>query len=48
MENSQSPDNGKTVAIISYITIFGWILAFILHRGNKPGWAPITSGRPWD
>ena len=35
MENSQSSDNGKTVAIISYFTLLGWIIALILHNGNK-------------
>lgn len=28
-------DNGKTVAIISYITIIGWIIALVMHNGNK-------------
>jgi uncharacterized membrane protein len=35
MENSQSSDNGKTVAVISYFTLLGWIIALILHNGNK-------------
>lgn len=25
----------KTVAILSYITIFGWIIALVLHSNNK-------------
>ncbi|MES2678858.1 MAG: hypothetical protein V4635_03195 [Bacteroidota bacterium] len=35
MESTQAPDNGKTVAIISYITLIGWIIALIIHSGNK-------------
>ena len=39
MEN-QTPnlapqDNGKTVAIVSYLTLIGWIVALILNNGNK-------------
>ena len=30
-----SSDNGKTVAIISYITLIGWIIAFIMNNNNK-------------
>ncbi len=30
-----SSDDGKTVAIISYITLIGWIVAFIMNNGNK-------------
>ncbi|MCD4694928.1 MAG: hypothetical protein K8S16_01710 [Bacteroidales bacterium] len=28
-------DNSKTVAILSYITIIGWIVAIILHNNNR-------------
>jgi uncharacterized membrane protein len=38
MENSNSSsaaNNGKTVAIVSYITIIGWIVALIIHHSNK-------------
>ena len=28
-------DNAKLVAILSYITIIGWIIALILHQNNK-------------
>lgn len=28
-------DQGKTVAIISYITLIGWIIALIMNNGNK-------------
>ena len=27
-------DNGKTVAIVSYLTIIGWIIAYVMY-GNK-------------
>lgn len=30
-----STDNGKTVAIIAYITLIGWIIALIINNGNK-------------
>jgi uncharacterized membrane protein len=41
MENSQqttnavSTDNGKTVAIISYLSIIGWIIAYVMYGNNK-------------
>ncbi len=28
-------DNSKTVAIIAYITLIGWIIALIMNNGNK-------------
>jgi uncharacterized membrane protein len=28
-------DNGKTVAIIAYITLIGWIIALVMNNGNK-------------
>lgn len=28
-------DNGKLVAILSYITIIGWVIAIILNSSNK-------------
>ena len=31
--NNTSED--KTVAIVSYITLIGWIVAFVLHNNNK-------------
>lgn len=34
-QQTSSSDNGKTVAILSYITWIGWIIAFILHNNNK-------------
>lgn len=37
MENqtTSTSDNGKTVAIVSYITLIGWIVALIVHGNNK-------------
>ncbi len=32
---SGSSDNGKTIAIISYITLIGWIIALIMHSSDK-------------
>ena len=32
---STATDNGKTIAIISYITLIGWIIALIMHNNNK-------------
>lgn len=34
METTTS-DNGKTVAIIAYITLVGWIIALVMNNGNK-------------
>ncbi|MBB6681079.1 hypothetical protein H4O20_06450 [Aequorivita sp. 609] len=31
----KASDDGKTVAIISYITLIGWIIALIMNNGNK-------------
>lgn len=27
--------DGKSIAIISYITIIGWIIAYVMHGNNK-------------
>lgn len=39
MENSSQTtainDNGKTVAIVSYLSIIGWIIAYVIHGNNK-------------
>jgi len=35
MSENASTDNGKTVAIISYLTLIGWIIAFIMHNSKK-------------
>ena len=32
---ANTPDNGKTIAILSYITIIGWIVALVMHGSNK-------------
>ncbi len=34
-EPVSATDNGKTVAVLSYLTLIGWIVAFILHSSNK-------------
>jgi uncharacterized membrane protein len=34
-----SSDNDKTVAIIAYITLIGWIVAFIMNNNNKTEFA---------
>ena len=28
-------DNGKTVAIIAYITLIGWIIALVMNNSNR-------------
>lgn len=33
--NTVQTDNGKTVAIISYLSIIGWVIALVMHNGNK-------------
>jgi len=35
METTTQNDTGKTVAIISYITIIGFIIAIVMHNDNK-------------
>lgn len=38
MAEQQTPavtDDGKTVAIISYLTIIGWVVALMQHNNNK-------------
>jgi uncharacterized membrane protein len=36
MEAQNNADNGKTTAIVSYITIIGWLIAyFAIHKSNK-------------
>lgn len=38
MENYNNPpqvNQDRTVAIVSYFTLIGWIIALILHSGNK-------------
>ncbi|MEO8949952.1 MAG: DUF4870 domain-containing protein [Mucilaginibacter sp.] len=31
----QKTDNGKTVAIVSYLSIIGWIIAFVIYGNDK-------------
>ncbi len=40
MEDQTTPqtttaDNGKTVGIVSYLTLIGWIVALVMHSNNK-------------
>jgi len=36
MEPQTNADNGKTAAIVSYITIIGWLIAYLaMHQQNK-------------
>lgn len=32
-------NNGKTIAMIAYLTLIGWIVAFIMHNNNKTDFA---------
>jgi len=32
---TETKDNGKTIAILAYITLIGWIIALIMHNSNK-------------
>ena len=34
-QNSSGGGNAKTVAIISYITIIGWVIALVMHNNDK-------------
>jgi len=33
--SESSTDNGKTVGIIAYLWIIGWVIALVMHNGNK-------------
>ena len=35
MENDRGVESGKAIAVISYFTVIGWVIALILHSGNK-------------
>jgi hypothetical protein len=36
MEPIVNTDNGKTVGIVSYLTIIGWLIAYFgMHQSNK-------------
>jgi hypothetical protein len=37
----------KTVAILSYITLLGFIAAIIIHSNKKPNLAHFICGRRW-
>lgn len=38
-ENNSDIEKGKTIAIISYITIIGWLIALIMYQQNKSKFA---------
>lgn len=27
--------NAKTIAVVSYLTIIGWVIAYVQHKGNE-------------
>ncbi|MEM7186747.1 MAG: hypothetical protein AAF466_08825 [Bacteroidota bacterium] len=33
--SESSSDNGKTVGIIAYLWLIGWVIALVMHNGNK-------------
>ena len=33
--NSNSGMDGKSIAIISYLTIIGWVIAYVMYSNNK-------------
>lgn len=33
--NNTTTDDGKTVAIISYLTLIGWVIAYVMYGSNK-------------
>lgn len=41
MENENNPNtnvqgmDGKTIAVISYLTIIGWVIAYVMNSNNK-------------
>jgi len=35
VNTNNSTMDGKSIAIISYLTIIGWIIAFVMHGNNK-------------
>lgn len=34
-QSTTSSDNGKTVGIVSYLTLIGWVVALVMHSSNK-------------
>ena len=41
-----SSDNGKTVAIIAYITVIGWIIALVMNNKDKTELGSYTYDKP--
>jgi len=37
----------RTVAILTYVTLIGFIIAIVLHGNKRPPSAPITCARDW-
>lgn len=35
MEQQTTSSNGVLIAVISYLSLIGWIIAFILHQNDK-------------
>ncbi|MEN8225790.1 MAG: hypothetical protein ABFS05_10570 [Bacteroidota bacterium] len=35
MEQQQSSSNAQLIAIVSYLTFIGWIIAFVLYQNDK-------------
>lgn len=33
--SESTTDNGKTVGIIAYLWLIGWVIALVMHNGNK-------------
>ncbi|MEM7086009.1 MAG: hypothetical protein AAF489_07495 [Bacteroidota bacterium] len=33
--SESTTDNSKTIGIIAYLTLIGWIIAFVMHNNNK-------------
>jgi len=33
--SESTTDNGKMIGIIAYLSLIGWIIAFVMHNSNK-------------
>jgi uncharacterized membrane protein len=33
--SESTPDNSKTIGIVAYLWIIGWVIALVMHNGNK-------------
>ncbi|MEL6811703.1 MAG: hypothetical protein AAFP76_10240 [Bacteroidota bacterium] len=33
--SESTTDNSKTIGIVAYLTLIGWVIAFIMHSNNK-------------